>query len=79
MNGDTTWLYQIPLTGSKRWYNILLDPWFSGTTHAVHRWVIQITHTILPAFSSVDEVVELCAKVDELCGTTGTLLRRRPT
>jgi hypothetical protein len=80
VNGDTTWLYQIslsPLSSTKsgtergrRWFNILLDPWFVGQGTTLHRWFIGITHRVLPVFSTVDEVVELCERVEALSNGT---------
>lgn len=77
MNADTTWLIQLPVPesagGSRKWFNILLDPWLSGPQADVASWFSTQWHAIPPALSSISHVEELCKKVEELSrGDTGS-------
>jgi hypothetical protein len=69
VNADTTWLVQIPLrdpTASRRWYNILLDPWLTGSQSDVASWFSKQSHVVEPALGGIGEVEQFCRKVEEL-------------
>ncbi|GFZ49857.1 hypothetical protein JCM24511_07260 [Saitozyma sp. JCM 24511] len=71
VNADTTWLVQIPLrdpTASRRWYNILLDPWLTGSQSDVASWFSKQSHAVEPALGGIGEVEQFCRKVEELSG-----------
>jgi hypothetical protein len=68
VNADTTWLVQIPLrdpTASRRWYNILLDPWLTGSQSDVASWFSKQSHAVEPALGGIGEVEQFCRKVEE--------------
>ena len=61
LNGDTSWLIALPCPPSKHpqgrlFFNILIDPWFSGPQSDVASWFSIQYHTIS---SSVQTVAEL--------------------
>jgi hypothetical protein len=69
VNADTTWLLQLPrpqTDSSRRWYNILLDPWLTGSQSDVASWFSRQWHAVKPAFGGIDEVEALCRRVEEL-------------
>jgi hypothetical protein len=69
VNADTTWLLQLPLpepTSSRRWYNILFDPWLSGPQSDIASWFSKQWHAIPPALGSISEVETLCDEVERL-------------
>jgi len=77
VNADTTWLLQIPLPSSssnspRRWHNILLDPWLSGSQSDVASWFSRQWHSIAPALGSIAEVEELCREVEAASISTST-------
>lgn len=75
LNADTSWLLQIPIPSSSapssstpawRYYNILLDPWLSGSQSDVASWFSQQWHATPSAYGSIAEVQDLCATVEAI-------------
>ncbi|KAF2496944.1 hypothetical protein BU16DRAFT_458538 [Lophium mytilinum] len=76
LNADTTWLLQIPrpasaVKHSKRiFYNILIDPWFTGGQSDVASWFSQQYHATPSAVSDIDEVDQLAREIEALAGAS---------
>lgn len=76
LNADTSWLLQIPRPsnavkhGSRLYYNILIDPWFTGGQSDVAKWFSQQWHATESAVQSIAEVEALALNVDTLAGGT---------
>lgn len=74
LNADTSWLLQIPRPanairhGSRVYYNVLIDPWFTGGQSDVARWFSEQWHATESAVQSVAEVDELAHQVEILAG-----------
>ncbi|KAK6431240.1 hypothetical protein LTR95_012599 [Oleoguttula sp. CCFEE 5521] len=65
LNADNSWLLQIPRPtsatrkGSRIYYNILIDPWFTGGQTDISWWFSLQFHAIPSAVQSIREVEEL--------------------
>nr|OQO19754.1 hypothetical protein B0A51_11825 [Rachicladosporium sp. CCFEE 5018] len=65
LNADNSWLLQIPRPpsatrkGSQVYYNILIDPWFTGGQTDISWWFSLQFHAIPSAVQSIREVEEL--------------------
>ncbi|KAK6438462.1 hypothetical protein LTR95_005331 [Oleoguttula sp. CCFEE 5521] len=65
LNADNSWLLQIPRPtsatrkGSQIYYNILIDPWFTGGQTDISWWFSLQFHAIPSAVQSIREVEEL--------------------
>ncbi|KAH7086135.1 hypothetical protein FB567DRAFT_471502 [Paraphoma chrysanthemicola] len=74
LNADTSWLLQIPRPanaikhGSRIYFNVLIDPWFTGGQSDVAKWFSQQWHATESAVQSVAEVDELARQVEILAG-----------
>ena len=72
LNADTSWLLQIPRPpsairfGSRIYYNILIDPWFTGGQSDVADWFSQQWHAEPSAAQSIKDVEALIRGVEEL-------------
>ncbi|KAB8446177.1 hypothetical protein FH972_025159 [Carpinus fangiana] len=70
LNADTSWLLQLPRPdsdpSSRYWYNILIDPWLSGSQSDIASWFSQQWHAQPPATESIAAVEVLCQQVESL-------------
>jgi hypothetical protein len=70
VNADTTWLLQLPIPvartspNSRKWFNILFDPWLTGAQSDIASWFSQQSHAIPPALSSISQVEDLIRQVE---------------
>ncbi|QIW97547.1 hypothetical protein AMS68_003065 [Peltaster fructicola] len=70
LNADSSWLIQLPRPesaikyGARVYYNILLDPWFTGPQSDVASWFSQQFHATPSAVQSVAELEELARDVE---------------
>lgn len=70
LNADTTWLLQLPRPAlarkrsNRNFYNILIDPWFSGGQSGAASWFSQQWHAVKPAVGSLSEVQELARDIE---------------
>lgn len=75
LNADTSWLIQLPIpeshragsgsgtgqsSSSRKYFNILLDPWLSGSQSDVAAWFSRQWHSEAPAYGSIAAVQALC-------------------
>lgn len=77
LNADTSWLLQLPIppskdAQSKRWYNILVDPWLSGSQSDVASWFSTQFHAVLPAVSSIAQLSDVIRRTEALASSTET-------
>ena len=86
LNADTSWLLQIPRpdsasssTSSRRYFNVIFDPWLSGTQSDVASWFSKQWHAIEPAYSSIRAVEELCLVAEPPRADEATERPTRPT
>ncbi len=83
LNADTSWLLQIPRPanavkhGARVYYNVLIDPWFTGGQSDVARWFSQQWHAVDSKVGSVREVEELVRQVEMLAGGMRVGRRRK--
>lgn len=79
LNADASWLFQIPRpesairNGSRIYYNILIDPWFTGGQTDISWWFSLQHHAIPSSVKSIAEVEELIRESEIL--TEGTVER----
>lgn len=79
LNADTSWLLQIPRpsawtdntrrkshSSGRYWYNILIDPWLSGSQSDVASWFSQQWHASESSVPSVAKVEELAREIENL-------------
>jgi len=70
LNADTTWLLQIPRPNvsrhSRRWYNVLIDPWLSGSQSDVASWFSQQWHAFESSVKTIKEVETLARDIEHL-------------
>lgn len=72
LNADTSWLVQIPRLesavkrGARIYYNILIDPWFTGGQSDVASWFSQQFHATQSAVQNVAELEELVREIEVL-------------
>ncbi|KAI9806455.1 MAG: hypothetical protein M1833_003642 [Piccolia ochrophora] len=70
LNADTSWLIQLPRPEShaspagRRYFNILLDPWFVGPQSDVASWFSQQFHAIESAFGSIAAVEQSIRRIE---------------
>lgn len=75
LNADSSWLFQIPhptleaeSPQSRKFFNIVLDPWLSGPQSDVASWFSKQWHAVAPHYASVKAVEDLCWEVERLLG-----------
>lgn len=72
LNDDTSWLLQIPRPenairrGARIYFNILIDPWFTGGQSDVASWFSQQYHATPSAVQSITELEDLIRGVERL-------------
>lgn len=72
LNADTSWLLQLPIPDAqpgdsgRKYYNILIDPWLSGSQSDVASWFSQQWHAIPSAYQSIADIQDLCCTVESL-------------
>lgn len=77
LNADTSWLLQIPrphsavINNGRHWYNVLIDPWLSGSQSDVANWFSQQWHATESKVASIREVEELAAEIEVLTAGSG--------
>jgi len=65
LSADTAWLLQIPRPqhatrrGGRLYFNILIDPWLSGTQTDVSSWLSKQWHAVTPRVPSIAAVEDL--------------------
>lgn len=76
LNGDTTWLLQLPYppeleyqwnqppTTRRGWYNIIIDPWLQGPSCEIAPWFYKQWHGIEPSLRTVQELNERFKEFD---------------
>lgn len=75
LTADTAWLLQIPRPqqatrrGGRLYFNILIDPWLSGTQTDVTSWLSTQWHAVQPKVPNIAAVEELIREIEILaCG-----------
>lgn len=75
LTADTAWLLQIPRPeqatrrGGRFYFNLLVDPWLSGTQTDVSSWVSKQWHAVQPRVPDIAAVEELLREIEILtCG-----------
>lgn len=70
LNGDTTWLLQIPYPdgvekplGRSR-FNILIDPWLEGPQSDVASWFSTQWHVVEPGVATIDELNTVLGEIE---------------
>lgn len=71
LNADTSWLLQIPRPlhekgDGKRYYNLLIDPWLSGSQSDVASWFSQQWHASVSAVPSIGAVEALISEIESI-------------
>ena len=72
LNGDTSWLLQIPRFSDKGsplgrpYFNILFDPWFTGPQSDVASWFSTQYHVVKSSVQSVEELEGNLQEVEDL-------------
>lgn len=67
LTADNSWLVQIPRsTGSRPFFNILLDPWFVGNQIEFFRWFHEQGHTEDSAVKTMAEVERFVGEIEAL-------------
>ena len=79
LNGDTSWLLQIPRlqreeASGRLYYNILIDPWFTGPQSQIAPWFHEQSHTVPSAVQTVAELETFLATTERLAGHEPSLL-----
>lgn len=76
LNGDTTWLLQLPYppelesisnqppTTRRGWYNIIVDPWFQGPSSEIAPWFFRQWHVIESSVQTAQELNERFKEFD---------------
>lgn len=76
LNGDTTWLLQLPYppeieyisnqppTTRGGWYNIIIDPWLQGPSSEIAPWFLTQWHVIESSVRTVQELNERFKEFD---------------
>lgn len=85
LSADTAWLLQIPRPyqatkrGGRLYFNILIDPWLSGTQTDITSWLSTQWHAVKPRVPSVAAVEELIREIEVLAsGLRPNLNTRSP-
>lgn len=80
LNGDTTWLLQLPIpisvnasprakakskTPRRTRYNILIDPWLQGPQSDVAAWFSTQWHVVEPTVQTTKELDEILAELED--------------
>ena len=72
LNADTSWLLQLPVPAGpgspagRRWYNILVDPWFQGPQNDVASWFSSQWHAVQSCVQTVAELNSLLLELEIL-------------
>ena len=73
LNNDTSYLLQLPRaaaaarqSGSRIFYNVLIDPWLAGGQSDTASWISQQWHSAKSAVESVKEVDRLAREIEAL-------------
>lgn len=72
LNADTSWLLQLPRPlhsvrhSGRYWFNILIDPWLSGSQSDVASWFSQQWHEAPPAVGSIHDLEALARDIEIL-------------
>jgi glyoxylase-like metal-dependent hydrolase (beta-lactamase superfamily II) len=73
LNGDTTWLVQLPVpegaasgTPSRTRFNILIDPWLQGPQSDVAAWFSTQWHVVAPSVGTMAELNAVLASLEDL-------------
>lgn len=75
LNPDTSWFLQIPRPSiglrkrssrSRHWYNILIDPWLSGSQIDVASWFSQQWHVEPCGVASISELESLARQIESM-------------
>ena len=87
VNADTTWLVQLPYPHGttpppgRSHYNILIDPWLSGSQSDVASWFSTQWHAIKSSVQTIAELDEMLRELEELAhdpqANTTTIEKRR--
>lgn len=82
LNADTSWLLQLPIPASatssdRRYFNIIIDPWLSGSQADVAPWFSSQTHATPSAYGSIAEVQNLCATVETIASGSSTTISQQ--
>jgi hypothetical protein len=73
LNGDTSWLIQIPRPScrgdakkgnARAYFNILIDPWFTGIQTMVSSWFQEQEHTIPSAVQTIAELEDFLREAE---------------
>lgn len=57
LNGDTTWLLRLPVTGTRGGYNLLIDPWLASTAQTdYYQWFSSQTRIVDAQYASLKEL-----------------------
>ncbi|KAL1302809.1 hypothetical protein AAFC00_003147 [Neodothiora populina] len=82
LSADTAWLLQLPRPqqatrrGGRLYFNILIDPWLSGTQTDVTSWLSTQWHATRPRVPNIAAVEQLLREV-EILGASTRLSRAR--
>lgn len=72
LSADTAWLLSVPRPehatrrGGRVYYNLLIDPWLSGTQVDVTRWLSKQWHVVEPRLPSIAAVEEMLREIEIL-------------
>lgn len=72
LSADTAWLLQLPRPqqatrrGGRLYFNILIDPWLSGTQTDVTSWLSKQWHAVQPRVPNIAAVEELIREIEIL-------------
>ena len=70
LTADNSWFLQIPRPGGashgRFFFNVLIDPWFTGPQTEMSSWLHRQSHTIRSAVQDIPELERLAGTVEEL-------------
>lgn len=72
LSADTAWLLQVPRPrqatrrGGRLYFNVLIDPWLSGTQTDVSSWLSKQWHAVQPRIPSIAAVENLIRETELL-------------
>ena len=83
LTADNSWLLQIPRSGPRMYFNIVIDAWLEGSNLEVSTYFHDQRHTIPPAAQNIGEVDRICGEVEALAwelrsGTENTKSKEVP-